>query len=97
MSFLVSVAVLAAMFTAALLFALLLVRWLAYSEHEDAPDETQSRAAMDRVLAAHTSPRFRVVRDDDGPVDDAWIARAVHPQQRPQPHYDGGRLTDGDA
>lgn len=31
----------------------------------------------------------------DGPADDAWIARAVHPQQRPQPYYDGGRLTDG--
>lgn len=33
----------------------------------------------------------------DGPADDAWIARAVHPQQRPQPYYDGGRLTDGGA
>lgn len=31
----------------------------------------------------------------DGPADDAWIARAVHPQQRPERSYDGGRLTDG--
>lgn len=74
-----------------------LVLLLVWRGMRDERDEMYVRSRMRAALPASDERTHVRLVPDDGPADDAWLARAVHPQPRPQPYYDGGRLTDGGA